>query len=177
MDPTTAHIPNWQDIQQKLAKRSAEEILFDAVGGAVMEYAKAKVQEDQHWKAAYDVEKAKNDYLIELLEQNGIKIPDFSKGIPPLEIKKSKKEEKTFVDLLQTEDAGGILAKLHSKIDGHGGKDVALLLHRAKSNSYISRFPTEKEFKSEFPKSTGAWRSISHYLNPNTPVDYSSVTI
>lgn len=176
MDPTTAHIPKWQDTQQRLANRSAEDILFDAVGGAVIEYEKAKTQEAQHWKAAYDVEKAKNDYLITLLKQNGISIPDFSMGIPPPS-SNGGKPEKTFRSLLQTNDVDGTLKKLHSKIDGRGGKDVAMVFLRAKSDALISRLPSKKEFYSEFPNATGAWRSISHYLNPNIPVDYSSVTI
>lgn len=176
MDPTTAHIPNWQDIQQRLANRSAEEILFDAIGGAVRDYAKAKVQEDQHWKAAYEMEKVKNDYLITLLKQNGISIPDLSMGIP-LPSSNGEKHEKTFKSLLQTNDIAGTLKKLHSKIDGKGGKDVAMVLLRAKSDTIISRLPTGKEFNSEFTNITGVWRSISYYLNPNNPVDYSSVTI
>ena len=179
MDSAAAHIPDWQETQSRLANRSAEDVLFDTVGGAVAQYVKAKATEAEQWKNAYYKEKDEKEYLIALLKQNGIPVPDFNKGIPPFVVKTNNKakKEKTFVALLQTDDVDGTLKKLHSKIDGHGGKDVAMVLLRAKSDTIISRYPTEKEFNSEFPKTTGAWRSISHYLNPNIPVDYSSVTI
>ena len=138
-----------------------------------------KPRQPKQWEKAYNREKAEKEYLIALLKQNGIPVPDFNKGIPPFVVKTNNKakKEKTFVALLQTDDVDGTLKKLHSKIDGHGGKDVAMVLLRAKSDTLISRFPTPTEFKSEFTKTTGAWRSISHYLNPNILVDYSSVTI
>ena len=179
MNPAAAHITNWQETQTRLADRSSEEVFFDTIGGAVMQYANDKAAEAEKWENAYNREKAEKEYLMALLKQNGIPVPDFSKGIPPFLVKNSSKpkKEKTFVGLLQTDDVDGTLKKLHSKIDGHGGKDVAMVLHRAKSDKLISRFPSGKEFYSEFTKTEGAWRSISHYLSPNSNVDYSSVTI
>ena len=179
MDSAAAHIPDWQETQSRLADRSAEDVLFDTVGGAVMQYAQTKAAEAEQWEKAYNREKAEKEYLIDLLKQNGIPVPDFSKGIPPFVVKTNNKakKEKTFVALLQTDDVDGTLKKLHAKIDGHGGKDVAMVLLRAKSDTLISRYPTQTEFNSEFTKATGAWRSISHYLNPYKQVDYSSVKI
>lgn len=179
MDSAAAHIPNWQETQSRLANRSAEDVLFDTIGGAVAQYAKAKATEAEQWEKAYNREKAEKEYLIALLKQNGIPVPDFNKDIPPFVVKTNNKakKEKTFVALLQTDDVDGTLKKLHSKIDGHGGKDVAMVLLRAKSDTLISRYPTPTEFKSEFTKTTGAWRSISYYLDPKHPIDYSSVTI
>lgn len=179
MGSAVAHMPNWQETQSRLANRSAEDVLFDTIGGAVAQYAKAKAAEAEQWEKAYYKEKDEKEYLIALLKQNGIPVPDFNKGIPSFVVKTNNKakKEKTFVALLQTDDVDGTLKKLHAKIDGHGGKDVAMVLLRAKSDTLISRFPTPTEFKSEFTKTTGAWRSISHYLNPNILVDYSSVTI
>lgn len=179
MDSAAARIPNWQETQSRLANRSAEDVLFDTIGGAVAQYAKAKATEAEQWEKAYNREKAEKEYLIALLKQNGIPVPDFNKGIPPSVVKTNNKakKEKTFVSLLQTDDVDGTLKKLHSKIDGHGGKDVAMVLLRAKSDTLISRYPTPTEFKSEFTKTTGAWRSISYYLDPKHPIDYSSVTI
>ena len=179
MGSAAAHIPDWQETQSRLANRSAEDVLFDTIGGAVAQYEKTKATEPEQWKNAYYKEKDEKEYLIALLKQNGIPVPDFSKVISPFVVKTNNKakKEKTFVALLQTDDVDGTLKKLHSKIDGNGGKDVAMVLLRAKSDTLISRFPTPTEFKSEFTKTTGAWRSISHYLNPNILVDYSSVTI
>ena len=179
MGSAVAHIPDWQETQSRPANRSAEDALFDTIGGAVMQYAQTKATEAEQWKNAYYKEKDEKEYLIALLKQNGIPVPDFSKVISPFVVKTNNKakKEKTFVALLQTDDVDGTLKKLHSKIDGHGGKDVAMVLLRAKSDTLISRYPTPTEFKSEFTKTTGAWRSISYYLDPKHPIDYSSVTI
>lgn len=179
MNSTVAHTPDWHESQSRLANRNAEEKLFDALGIAVAQYKDAKDKEVNEWRDAYYTKEKENEYLINLLKENGIPVPDFSNGIPPIVSKNMNKikKEKTFMDLLQTNDVEGILEKLHSKIDGHGGKDVAMVLRRAKADTIISRFPTEKEFKSEFTNCKGAWRSISTYLDPQHPVDYSSVTI
>ena len=90
-------------------------------------------------------------------------------------IKKPKKMH--FADLLQTKDKKQVLERLHARIDGIGGKNVAMILLKAKEDAIICRFPTEAEFKSEFPDATGCWRSISYYLDPKHPVDCSSVII
>ena len=179
MQEVAVHIANWQETQTRLANQSAEERFFDDIGIATSKYVRNKVEEARKWQEAYYQEHNKNEYLVNLLKQNGITVPDFSKGIPSLIIKTNNKgkKKKTFIPLLQTNDVDGTLKKLHSKIDGHGGKDVAMVLRRAKEDTIITRFPTETEFKSEFTETTGEWRSISYYLNPNHPVDFSSVTI
>lgn len=90
---------------------------------------------------------------------------------------KKGKKQRYFSDLLQCDNKEEILSRLHERIDGTGGKDVAMVLHRAKADKLITRFPTEKEFNSEFPNIIGKWRSISYYLSDSHPVDFSSVTI
>lgn len=174
---------DWQERKQRLAERSDEDELFDTVGGAVMNYARKKAKEAKEWERAYDEEKAKNEYLLKIMEQFGIPVPDFSMGIPPsvpIKTKKNaKSKEKQFKELVQVDDKENILQRLHKRIDGNGGKDVALVLLRALKDKLISRLPSERVFKTEFKNIMGEWRSISYYLNPNcspTP-DCSTVVI
>jgi len=116
----------------------------------------------------------KNAQLVKILKQNGIDVHDYSSGI---KIKNKKTKQKNcFSDLVQG-DIKLNLKKLHNRIDGHGGKDVAAILLRAKEDAMISRLPTKAEFNSEFSAAIGVWRSISTYLNPNKLVDYSSVRL
>lgn len=172
---------NWNERVKRISNRSAEDKFFDAVGGAAITYAKEKAEEARQWENAYNVEKAQKEYLLKILEQNGIPVPDFSSGIPPSVpiITKKSSKEKHFKDLMQCEDKENILSRLHSHIDGQGGKAVALILLKAKDEKLISKLPSEKEFYSEFKETEGKWRSISHFLNPNCcpAPDISSVII
>ena len=80
--------------------------------------------------------------------------------------------------MIQVADKEGFLSRLHKRIDGLGGKNVALILLRAKEDKQISKLPSKKEFCSEF-RLEGNWRSISHFFSPNcipTP-DISAVVI
>lgn len=172
-----------QECIQRLGCRSSKDKFFEAVAGASMAYAEETEAEAKQWENAYHAEKAKNEYLMKLLEQSGIPVPDFSMGIPPSvpikAKKKTKTKEKHFKELLQVDDTKNILKRLHKRIDGHGGKDVALVLLRAFKDKIISGFPSETVFKTEFKDITSEWRSISHYLNPNcspTP-DCSAIVI
>lgn len=120
---------------------------------------------------------------MKIMEQYGIPAPNISLGIPPsvpIKTKKNaKSKEKQFKELVQVDDKENILKRLHKRIDGNGGKDVALVLLRALKDKLISRLPSERVFKTEFKNIMGEWRSISYYLNPNcspTP-DCSTVVI
>lgn len=165
---------------KRLANRSAEEIFFDTFGGAFQNYTKAKNKEVEGLKNAYNTIKAQNEYLVKLMKQNGIPVPDFSLGVPPSipEDAVKNKKVKHFKDLIQVADKKGLLSRLHKRIDGLGGKNVALILLRAKEDKQISKLPSKKEFRSEF-RLEGNWRSISHFFSPNcipTP-DISAVVI
>lgn len=109
---------------KRLSNRSAEEEFLDAVGGAMINYTKAKNKDVEELKNAYYTEKAKNEYLVKLLEQNGIPVPDFSLGVPPSipEDAVKNKKVKHFKDLIQVADKEGFLSRLHKRIDGLGGK-------------------------------------------------------
>lgn len=80
---------------KRLSNRSAEEEFLDAVGGAMIRYKEEVSKEAEQWKNAYNTEKAKNEYLVKLLEQNGISVPDFSLGVPPSIPEDAVKNKKT----------------------------------------------------------------------------------
>lgn len=178
MGTVVAHNFDWENTQERLASRSAEETLFDTIGGAVMQYAKEKAAEAEEWKNAYNNVKAQNEYLVSILRKNGIEVPDLSWGIPlNTPCVTDHKNSLKFCDLIQGDNKNDILLRLHNCIDGKGGKDVAAIMLRAKDDRLISRLPNEKEFRSEFSNITTKWRAISTYLNPNHYPDYSSVKI
>lgn len=80
---------DFQERAKRLENRSAEEELSDTMNGAmdtiysgVFTYAKRKAEEAKQWENAYHAEKAKNEYLVMVMKQYGIPVPDFSIGIP-----------------------------------------------------------------------------------------------
>lgn len=90
---------------KRLSNRSAEDSFFDTVGGAMIRYKEEVSEEAEQWKNAYNTEKAKNEYLVKLLTQNGISVPDFSLGVPPSipAITKNRKNALSLPSKLDTE--------------------------------------------------------------------------
>ena len=90
---------------KRLSNRSAEDSFFETVGGAMIRYKEEVSKEAEQWKNAYNTEKAKNEYLVKLLEQNGISVPDFSLGVPPSipAITKNRKNALSLPSKLDTE--------------------------------------------------------------------------
>ena len=90
---------------KRLSNRSAEDCFFDTVGGVMIRYKEEVSKEAEQWKNAYNTEKAKNEYLVKLLEQNGISVPDFSLGVPPSipAITKNRKNALSLPSKLDTE--------------------------------------------------------------------------
>lgn len=75
-----------------------------------------------------------------------------------------EKKVTTFRDIIQYQDKEKLLERLHCLIDGKGGKDVGVVLVRAKYiDHYLTRYPYKKEFESEF-KFVGSWSGISNYF-------------
>lgn len=93
--------------------------------------------------------------------------------------KNKVQENLCFYNLLQCTDKENMLTKLHQHIDGFGGKHVALIFLKAREEKIISKLPSQKEFESEFKNFKGAWRSISHYFNPNCQPspDFSNIVL
>lgn len=94
------------------------------------------------------------------------------------QVQHKERRKRTFRDLVQGVDKDKILRRLHARIDGRGGKEVAAVLLKAKDDGLIWKLPSENELNSEF-KATTVWRSISKYLGPNppSPVDFSSIVL
>lgn len=70
-------------------------------------------------------------------------------------------------NIIQYEDKDKLLERLHKLIDGKGGADVGAVFLKAKLDGYITRTPTQKEFRSEF-ELIGSWQGISNYFNENS---------
>lgn len=71
-----------------------------------------------------------------------------------------------FRDIIQYEDKEKLLKRLHTLIDGKGGADAGSVLLSARLSNYLTRNPTQAEFKSEF-ELIGSWSAISNYMNDN----------
>ena len=90
--------------------------------------------------------------------------------------KKSPKDI-VFADLIQHPDKEKVLKRLHFLIDGHGGKQVAVILRRTFEEKLITKLPSAKEFSSEFKDVKGKWDSIKKYLSSTVTVDTSNIQI
>lgn len=60
-----------------------------------------------------------------------------------------------------------ILKQLHVRIDGKAGAAVGAVFMKAKFEGYLSGYPSEKQFLSEFSLNGKSWKSISNYFNEN----------
>lgn len=78
-----------------------------------------------------------------------------------------------FRNIIQYEDKEKLLRRFHELIDGKSGADVGAVLLKAKKEKYLTKCPTENEYKSEF-ELIGSWSAIKKYLNPNTPTAESN---
>lgn len=96
---------DWNERLKRLANRSVKDRFFDSVGAAMIIYEEEVSKEFEELKNAYNTEKAKNEYLVKLLEQNGISVPDFSLGVPPSipAITKNRKNALSLPPKLDTE--------------------------------------------------------------------------
>lgn len=182
-------LSNIERAKQTASKENRARRLADVVA----EYE----QEIDYWESAYQEEKHRSEQLLQLLIDKGFAqealaiikpktatatatttqpLPPQPVAPAPAPIKK-KKPQTTFRDLIQTSDPDATLQMLHQRIDGKGGKLVAMILLKAREMKMIFSMPTEKQFRTEFTNITSTWHSISHYLNPNHPADFSSVSL
>ncbi|MBQ8866840.1 MAG: hypothetical protein IJ013_03850 [Bacteroidaceae bacterium] len=102
--------------------------------------------------------------MIELIEGERKNIDDVSKK----KISKLQTDNKNlFNNIIQYEQPEILLEKLHQLIDGRKGADVGCVLLKCLIDGYITRRPTQKEFKSEFTLN-GRWTSIHNYMDDNS---------
>lgn len=178
MHSNTAHSHELQDRVERIATKCAKDKILDIMSNAAYQIIEETNLENQQLKAENEKLRADNERLLAII--NACRI-DMSKYDFPhkhlIPSKRGKKSTKSFRSLLQGNDIDSVLHRMHVKIDGKGGKDVAMVLLRAKADKLICRTPTEKEFESEFPNYIGTWRAISSYFAENKYIDISSVVI
>lgn len=74
------------------------------------------------------------------------------------------KNKPSFDAIIQYSEKNKLKIRLHELIDGKSGKDVGVVLVRAKTiDNFLTRFPTKKEYESEF-ELIGSWKGISNYF-------------
>lgn len=134
------------------------------------------------WDIGHDYKDYKeNPYLIYLYECT-ILLIDFFEIVPKMInaidsiFQVSTKENDTknsehlytpsFTNIIQYSDKNKILKRLHQLIDGHKGADVGATLLKAQLDGYLTRIPTQSEFKSEF-NLIGGWSAVHNYMSDN----------
>lgn len=90
--------------------------------------------------------------------------------------KQDNKPRPDFRGIIQYEDKEKLIMRLHSMIDGKGGKDVGLVLNRALTDHYLTRLPHQDEFTSEF-ELIGSWQGIHKYANGDYVYDIADIII
>ena len=78
-----------------------------------------------------------------------------------------KDKEMGFYGIVQYDDPLKLVNRLHKLIDGRKGADVGCVLLKSVQDGYLSRRPTQNEFKSEFIL-IGSWSAIHNYMNDNS---------
>ena len=79
------------------------------------------------------------------------------------EDKPTAQRAKSIYNIIQCENKDRFVKRLHILIDGKQGKDIAVVLIRAKIDGLITRYPTKGELDSEFDWH-GSWQSIDKVL-------------
>lgn len=73
---------------------------------------------------------------------------------------------KTIIQPIKGKSVDDILKRLHTLIDGKKGAAVGAVIMKAKTDGYLTGYPTRAQFTSEF-KLQGTWQAISNYFNEN----------
>ncbi len=79
---------------------------------------------------------------------------------------KKEKPKPTFASIIQHQNKEQVLERLHGLIDGRRGADVGAVLLKARLDGYLTRNPTQAEFRSEF-NLIGTWQAIANYMSDN----------
>lgn len=158
---------------------TAGEDFLSTMAAAYTKYTSAKDNEIELLKDALKEKDKQIAFLQKLLRDNGIAIPQGQQTEQSAAPQPSPKPKRlpSFRDLIQTPDPDATLLMLHQRIDGKGGKDVAMILLKALEEKMIYKLPSKKVFFSEFESVTTSWNAISYYLNDNNPVDVTSIVL
>lgn len=82
------------------------------------------------------------------------------------EVEKKKHSVPIFLHLILHPEPKKLLKRLHQLIDEKSGAEVGAVLMRAQQKGYLSKVPTQAEFRSEFAL-VGKWNAIHNYMNDN----------
>ena len=95
------------------------------------------------------------------------KLKLFSQKVKHLQkVEKKKHSTPNFLHLILHTEPKKLLERLHRLIDGKSGAAVGAVLMRAQQKGYLSKVPTQAEFRSEFTL-VGKWNAIHNYMNDN----------
>ncbi len=174
----TAHYKNKAERSEKLFLQMRDENMRLTEENSCLKNENSRLTEENSRLAKENSrqaeEKMKADNRIRELEEQ------LAKAASRRHKRGEKKVVITFRQLLQIDESekDDYLRRLHARIDGQGGKDVAMVLLKAKEMKLIAKMPTEKEFCTEFHLN-GSWKAIAYYLNPNCQqvCDISAVVI
>lgn len=81
-------------------------------------------------------------------------------------VEKKKHSTPNFLHLILHTEPKKLLERLHRLIDEKSGAEVGAVLMRAQQKGYLSKVPTQAEFRSEFAL-VGKWNAIHNYMNDN----------
>lgn len=95
------------------------------------------------------------------------KLKLFSQKVKHLQkVEKKKHSTPNFLHLILHTEPKKLLERLHRLIDEKSGAEVGAVLMRAQQKGYLSKVPTQAEFRSEFAL-VGKWNAIHNYMNDN----------
>ena len=158
-------------------QRSPEDRFVDAMGTAFAMYKEEKDREVERWKATCEQQQNRIEGLEAFIRSLGYEVPDMQTLYSSMITAKKSPKDIVFADLIQHPDKEKVLKRLHFLIDGHGGKQVAVILRRTFEEKLITKLPSAKEFSSEFKDVKGKWDSIKKYLSSTVTVDTSNIQI
>lgn len=110
---------------------------------------------------------------LDLFKHTKVSVTPPTPATEDITINNTQAEQKTtekeyrkslFCNIIQYEDPQALLKRLHQLIDGKKGADVGCVFLRCKQVGYITRRPTQREFKSEF-ELKGTWQAIHKYMS------------
>lgn len=79
---------------------------------------------------------------------------------------------KSIYNIIQCEDKEAFVKRLHTLIDGKGGKSVAVVFYRALEEGYITKYPSQGIYESEFGViGKSKWEAIRKHFDKGQSAD------
>lgn len=84
----------------------------------------------------------------------------------------SNNTTKSIYNIIQCEDKEAFVKRLHTLIDGKGGKAVAVVFYRALEEGYITKYPSQGIYESEFGViGKSKWEAIRKHFDKGQSAD------